>query len=123
MRDSSGGPLTWRHAQAQPAVLGTLYVGAALIGHVQERRGAITCECREDCWCKRPGLIIWNLSGKWEAGARKLPYLNPQTSEFSLPSHRRSNAEGASNGALGLSLEQRHEGAGDGALIYVPKAA
>jgi hypothetical protein len=32
------------------------------------------------------GLIIWNLSGKWEAGARKLPYLNPQTSEFSLPS-------------------------------------
>ena len=32
------------------------------------------------------GLIIWNLSGKWEAGARRLPYLNPQTSEFSLPS-------------------------------------
>jgi hypothetical protein len=30
------------------------------------------------------GLIIWNLSGKWEAGARKLPYLNPQTSEFTL---------------------------------------
>jgi hypothetical protein len=32
------------------------------------------------------GLIIWNLSGKWEAGARRLPYLNPQTAEFSLPS-------------------------------------
>jgi hypothetical protein len=32
------------------------------------------------------GLIIWNLSGKWEAGAHKLPYLNPQTSEFTLPS-------------------------------------
>jgi hypothetical protein len=30
------------------------------------------------------GLLIWNLSGKWEAGARKLPYLNPQTSEFTL---------------------------------------
>jgi hypothetical protein len=30
------------------------------------------------------GLIIWNLSGKWEAGARKLPYLNPQTSEFTI---------------------------------------
>ena len=30
------------------------------------------------------GLIVWNLSGKWEAGARKLPYLNPQTSEFTL---------------------------------------
>jgi hypothetical protein len=32
------------------------------------------------------GLIIWNLSGKWDAGARRLPYLNPQTSEFTLPS-------------------------------------
>jgi hypothetical protein len=32
------------------------------------------------------GLLIWNLSGKWDAGARKLPYLNPQTSEFTLPS-------------------------------------
>jgi len=32
------------------------------------------------------GLLIWNLSGKWEAGAKKLPYLNPQTLEFSLGS-------------------------------------
>jgi hypothetical protein len=32
------------------------------------------------------GLLIWNLSGKWDAGARKLPYLNPQTSEFTLAS-------------------------------------
>jgi hypothetical protein len=32
------------------------------------------------------GLLIWNLSGNWDAGARKLPYLNPQTSEFTLPS-------------------------------------
>ncbi len=32
------------------------------------------------------GLLVWNLSGKWDAGARKLPYLNPQTSEFTLPS-------------------------------------
>jgi hypothetical protein len=31
------------------------------------------------------GLLIWNLSGKWDAGAKRLPYLNPQTSEFSLP--------------------------------------
>jgi hypothetical protein len=30
------------------------------------------------------GLLIWNLSGKWDAGAKRLPYLNPQTSEFSL---------------------------------------
>jgi hypothetical protein len=39
--------------------LGTLYVGAALIGHVRERRGAITCQCKEDCWCKRPGLSLF----------------------------------------------------------------
>jgi hypothetical protein len=32
------------------------------------------------------GLLIWNLSGKWDAGAKRLPYLNPQTSEFTLPS-------------------------------------
>jgi hypothetical protein len=32
------------------------------------------------------GLLIWNLSGKWDAGARKLPYLNPQTQEFTLAS-------------------------------------
>jgi hypothetical protein len=32
------------------------------------------------------GLLIWNLSGKWDAGARRLPYLNPQTSEFTLAS-------------------------------------
>jgi len=30
------------------------------------------------------GLLIWNLSGNWDAGARKLPYLNPQTQEFTL---------------------------------------
>ena len=30
------------------------------------------------------GLIIWNLSGKWDAGALRLPYLNPQTSEFTI---------------------------------------
>jgi hypothetical protein len=30
------------------------------------------------------GLIIWNLSGKWDAGARRLDFLNPQTSMFTL---------------------------------------
>jgi hypothetical protein len=30
------------------------------------------------------GLIIWNLSGPWDAGARRLDHLNPQTSEFTL---------------------------------------
>ena len=38
---------------------GALYIGAALIGRAQERRGAITCECQEDCWCKRPGLSLF----------------------------------------------------------------
>ena len=32
------------------------------------------------------GLLVWNLSGKWDAGAKHLPYLNPQTSEFTLGS-------------------------------------
>jgi hypothetical protein len=40
-------------------LLGAVYLGAALIGHAQERRGAITCECRDDCWCKRPGLSLF----------------------------------------------------------------
>ena len=39
--------------------LGALYIGAALIAHAQERRGAIRCECGEDCWCKRPGLSLF----------------------------------------------------------------
>jgi hypothetical protein len=30
------------------------------------------------------GLIIWNLSGKWDAGARRLDFLNPQTSTFTI---------------------------------------
>jgi hypothetical protein len=29
-------------------VLGGLYIGAALVAHVQERHGAIICECRKD---------------------------------------------------------------------------
>jgi hypothetical protein len=39
--------------------VGALYVGIALIAHTQERRGAITCVCSEDCWCKRPGLSLF----------------------------------------------------------------
>jgi hypothetical protein len=38
---------------------GALYVGAALFGHAQERRGAITCDCSEQCWCKKPGLSLF----------------------------------------------------------------
>ncbi len=40
-------------------LLGTLYVGAALIGHAKERRGAMTCECQDACWCKRPGIRLF----------------------------------------------------------------
>jgi hypothetical protein len=40
-------------------VVGVLYIGAALIAHAQERRGAIRCDCREECWCKRPGLSLF----------------------------------------------------------------
>lgn len=40
-------------------LLGALYVGAALIGHAQENRGAITCDCQDGCWCKRPGLAAF----------------------------------------------------------------
>lgn len=36
--------------------LAALYMAAALIGHAQERRGAVTCDCADSCWCKRPGL-------------------------------------------------------------------
>ncbi len=40
-------------------LLGSLYLVAALAGHAQERRGAIRCDCRDDCWCKRPGLSLF----------------------------------------------------------------
>jgi hypothetical protein len=39
--------------------VGVVYIAAAVIGHIQERRGAITCECQEDCWCKKPGLSFF----------------------------------------------------------------
>ena len=41
------------------ALLGALYVAAALIGHLGERRGQISCECREDCWCRKPRLSLF----------------------------------------------------------------
>jgi hypothetical protein len=40
-------------------LLGSLYLVAALAGLTRERRGEITCECSEDCWCKRPGLGLF----------------------------------------------------------------
>ncbi|MDP9066759.1 MAG: hypothetical protein M3N53_00230 [Actinomycetota bacterium] len=35
------------------------WVGLALVGHVNERRGRLTCECSGDCWCKRPPLSLF----------------------------------------------------------------
>jgi len=40
-------------------VLGALYITAAVVAHAQERRGAIRCDCRQDCWCKQPGLHVF----------------------------------------------------------------
>lgn len=40
-------------------LFGALYIGAALIGHVKERRGESTCECQDACWCKRPGVGLF----------------------------------------------------------------
>lgn len=40
-------------------LLATLYIAAALIGHARERSGAISCGCKPDCWCQRPGLSIF----------------------------------------------------------------
>ncbi len=40
-------------------LLGSLYLVAALAGLTREHRGEITCECSEDCWCKRPGLRLF----------------------------------------------------------------
>lgn len=33
-----------------------LYLLFALIGRFVEGMGAVRCECRPDCWCKRPVL-------------------------------------------------------------------
>ena len=40
-------------------LVGTFWLSAALIGHAKERRGAITCECQGDCWCKKPGVNLF----------------------------------------------------------------
>jgi len=40
-------------------LVGTFWVGAALIGHAKERRGAITCECQDDCWCDKPDVDLF----------------------------------------------------------------
>lgn len=32
------------------------YVLLALVGRAKEAAGIHSCECYEDCWCKKPGL-------------------------------------------------------------------
>lgn len=34
----------------------SIYVLCALIGRFVEAMGAVECECRSDCWCKKPVL-------------------------------------------------------------------
>jgi len=42
-------------------IAGGTYLALALLGHALERTGLRTCDCQEDCWCKRPGtsLLRW----------------------------------------------------------------
>jgi len=34
----------------------SIYLFFALIGRFVEGMGAVTCECRPDCWCEKPVL-------------------------------------------------------------------
>jgi hypothetical protein len=36
-----------------------LYLLAALIGRVSEKRGRSVCGCDLDCWCKKPVLSVF----------------------------------------------------------------
>lgn len=45
-------------ARVELKVIGT-YLALALLGHALERSGVQRCDCREDCWCKRPGLSLF----------------------------------------------------------------
>jgi hypothetical protein len=35
------------------------YLVLALVGRAGEAAGVYTCECYEDCWCKKPGLSLF----------------------------------------------------------------
>jgi hypothetical protein len=35
------------------------YLVLALVGRAKEAAGVYTCECYEDCWCKKPGLSLF----------------------------------------------------------------
>jgi hypothetical protein len=38
------------------SLFGLVYLGLAVMGHVRELSGDLTCPCADDCWCKQPGL-------------------------------------------------------------------
>jgi hypothetical protein len=38
---------------------GGVYLALAALGHAREHSGSATCECRPECWCKRPGLSVF----------------------------------------------------------------
>jgi hypothetical protein len=38
------------------SLFGLVYLGLAVMGHVRELSGELTCPCVDDCWCKQPGL-------------------------------------------------------------------
>ncbi len=38
---------------------GIIYLLAAVVGLYRESSGSLKCECREDCWCKKPGLSLF----------------------------------------------------------------
>jgi hypothetical protein len=35
------------------------YLGAGLATRAMEGNGLLTCSCRSDCWCHRPGLSVF----------------------------------------------------------------
>lgn len=42
-----------------------LYLLFALIGRFVEGMGAVSCECLDDCWCKRPVLSAFRWVFPW----------------------------------------------------------
>lgn len=45
-------------------VLGS-YVLVAVSNKVAEAAGMMTCDCADDCWCKRPGLSLFRWVFPW----------------------------------------------------------
>jgi hypothetical protein len=36
-----------------------IYMLAALVGHMRERSGAVSCRCSDACWCQQPPLALF----------------------------------------------------------------